>query len=97
MQSSAQTIEDYLEEIPEERKVVFLKLREAILNNIPKGFEEQLSYGMLGTSFLILYILMAIIVPQNYRCPLLLSLPKKTLLHFITWEFMQTPIYYNGL
>jgi len=69
MQSSAQTIEDYLEEIPEERKVVFLKLREAILNNIPKGFEEQLSYGMLG------YVVPHSIYPNGYHCTPKLPLP----------------------
>ncbi len=42
MQLTAKTVNDYLNELPEERKTAFLKLRNCILDNIPKGFEEQL-------------------------------------------------------
>lgn len=48
MQSSATIVEAYLKEIPVERQEAFAKLRETILNNIPKGFVEQMSYGMIG-------------------------------------------------
>ena len=48
MQSTATSIEAYLQEIPEDRKDAFTKLRETILENIPKGFVEQMSYGMIG-------------------------------------------------
>ena len=34
-------IEDYLKNIPAERKVVFNSLIEIIRTNIPKGFEES--------------------------------------------------------
>lgn len=85
MQSSAQTVEDYLDEIPEERKIVFLKLRETILNNIPKGFEEQLSYGMLG------YVVPHSIYPNGYHCTPKLPLPFATIAsqkNFITLYHM---------
>lgn len=62
MQSSSKTVNDYLNELPEERKTAFLKLRECILNNIPKGFEEQMSYGMLG------YVVPHSIYPSGYHC-----------------------------
>ena len=69
MQTKAKTVNDYLNEIPEERKTAFLKLRESILNSIPKGFEEQISYGMLG------YVVPHSIYPSGYHCTPELPLP----------------------
>jgi Domain of unknown function (DU1801) len=69
MQSTAQTVNDYLDELPEERKIAFLKLRKCILDNIPKGFEEQLSYGMIG------YVVPHSIYPNGYHCNPKLPLP----------------------
>ena len=69
MQSSATTVNDYLNELPEERKTAFLKLRECILNTIPKGFEEQMSYGTLG------YVVPHTIYPNGYHCNPKIPLP----------------------
>ena len=69
MQSTAKTVNEYLNELPEERKDAFLKLRNSILNNLPKGFEEQLSYGMLG------YVVPLTIYPNGYHCNTKLPLP----------------------
>lgn len=69
MQSTATSIEAYLEEIPEERKDAFKKLRETILKNIPKGFVEQMSYGMIG------YVVPHSIYPNGYHCTPELPLP----------------------
>lgn len=69
MQSTVKTVNEYLNEIPEERKVAFLKLRESILKVIPKGFEEEMSYGMLG------YIVPHSIYPEGYHCNPKLPLP----------------------
>ncbi|WP_409415832.1 DUF1801 domain-containing protein [Flavobacterium sp. PS2] len=69
MQSSATTIEEYLTSLPEERKASFLKLRETILNNLPKGFTEELSYGMIG------YLVPHSIYPAGYHCNPKLPLP----------------------
>ncbi|TDE44300.1 DUF1801 domain-containing protein [Flavobacterium rhamnosiphilum] len=69
MQSSATSIEAYLKEIPEERKNAFTELRETILKNIPKGFSEQMSYGMVG------YIIPHSIYPSGYHCDPKLPLP----------------------
>jgi uncharacterized protein YdhG (YjbR/CyaY superfamily) len=69
MQSLATTIEEYLTSLPEERKTSFLKLREAILNNLPEGFTEELSYGMLG------YLVPHSIYPAGYHCNPKLPLP----------------------
>ena len=69
MQSTATSIKAYLEEIPEERKIAFTKLRETILENIPKGFVEQMSYGMIG------YVVPHSIYPGGYHCEPKLPLP----------------------
>jgi len=69
MKSSATTVNDYLKELPEERKTALLKLRDRILNSIPKGFEEQISYGMLG------YVVPHSIYPSGYHCTPNLPLP----------------------
>ncbi|HHH53286.1 MAG TPA: DUF1801 domain-containing protein [Bacteroidetes bacterium] len=46
MRIQANTVEEYLQNIPEERKPYINKLRKTILDNLPEGFEEQMSYGM---------------------------------------------------
>lgn len=69
MKPTAKTVNDYLNELPEDRKVPFLKLRNCILNNLPKGFEEEMSYGMLG------YVVPHAIFPNGYHCNPKLPLP----------------------
>ena len=69
MQASATNIEDYFNEIPEERKEVFRKLRNTIANNIPDGYIEQMSYGMIG------YIVPHSTYPSGYHCNPKLPLP----------------------
>lgn len=48
MQSKALTPQQYLKELPEDRKAPMAKLRNAIVKNLPKGFKECMSYGMIG-------------------------------------------------
>ncbi|MGJ8715980.1 MAG: DUF1801 domain-containing protein [Maribacter stanieri] len=48
MQYKASTPNEYIAQLPQERSVVIEKLRGIIIKNLPKGFEEQISYGMLG-------------------------------------------------
>lgn len=48
MQSTAVTTSEYLESLPDDRKQAMVKLRDAILKNLPEGFEEGMSYGMMG-------------------------------------------------
>ena len=69
MQSKATTPEQYLSELPEDRKEAMLKLRNAIKDNLPKGFEEVMSYGMLG------YVVPHSIYPAGYHCTPKLPLP----------------------
>ena len=50
MQIPADSIQDYLSKVPEDRKEAFTKLFETISKNLPKGFQTNLSYGMIGWS-----------------------------------------------
>ncbi|MCW3160022.1 DUF1801 domain-containing protein [Chryseobacterium oryctis] len=48
MQIPATSIEDYISKIPEERQEVFKKLFDTIEDNLPNGFKQGVSYGMVG-------------------------------------------------
>ncbi|MGG5211048.1 DUF1801 domain-containing protein [Chryseobacterium sp. MIQD13] len=48
MQIPADSVTDYISKIPEERQEVFKKLFDTVNNNLPKGFQENVSYGMVG-------------------------------------------------
>lgn len=69
MQSKATSPEEYINELPEDRKMVIEKLRKTIQDNLPIGFEEQMSYGMLG--FVVPYSK----YPDGYHCNPELPLP----------------------
>ena len=42
------TPEEYLAQVAEDKKEAFVKLHNIIVDNIPKGFEETINYGMIG-------------------------------------------------
>lgn len=48
MRSEAKSFDDYIKEAPEDRQEALAKLRQVINKNLPKGFEEGMSYGMAG-------------------------------------------------
>ena len=48
MQYDVNSVAEYIKALPEDRKPVIEKLRNVILSNLPEGFTEQLSYGMIG-------------------------------------------------
>ena len=50
MQSKAATPDQYYAELPADRKEAMLKLRAVIKKNLPKGFEENMGYDMVGFS-----------------------------------------------
>jgi Domain of unknown function (DU1801) len=50
MQSKAKTVNQYIDELPEDRKKVIIAMRKALKQNLPKGFEEGVGYGMIGFS-----------------------------------------------
>ncbi len=69
MQIKAKSVKGYLQKVPQERVEYFKKLRKTILANLPKGFEEQLNYGMIG------YVVPHEIYPAGYHCDPKLPLP----------------------
>jgi uncharacterized protein YdhG (YjbR/CyaY superfamily) len=62
MKSKATTPEQYITELPEDRKAIIVAIRKAIKTNLPKGFEEVITYGMLG------YVVPHTIYPNGYHC-----------------------------
>lgn len=69
MQSKATSPQQYLDELPEERKEPINKLRQQIIDNLPKGIEEAMNYGMLG------YVIPHSVYPDGYHCDTKLPLP----------------------
>jgi hypothetical protein len=63
------TVETYLNQLATERIEPMLKIRQSILDNMPKGFEECINYGMLG------YVIPHSIYPAGYHCDPKLPLP----------------------
>jgi uncharacterized protein YdhG (YjbR/CyaY superfamily) len=69
MQSSAKTVQEYLDDVPANHKEAILQLRKAIFENLPPGFEECMSYGMIG------YVVPLSLYPSGYHCDKELPLP----------------------
>lgn len=62
MISTAETIEEFIHSLPEDRKEVMIKLRDLIKKNLPEGFEETFG-GMIH------YVVPYSIYPPGYHCP----------------------------
>lgn len=63
------TVSNYINTIESKRKEEFLILRSAIVAHLPNGFEECISYGMIG------YVVPHTIYPKGYHCKPALPLP----------------------
>lgn len=63
------TIEEYIESLPEGKKEYFIKLRSIIIKNLPKGFEETFQYKMIG------YVVPKKLYPAGYHVTPELPLP----------------------
>lgn len=48
VQSKAITIEDYLNELPDDRREIVSKVRSVILKNLPDGYVERMNWGMIS-------------------------------------------------
>ena len=48
MNHPGSTPKEYIDSLPDDRKKAMNELRKVIKKNIPKGFSEQLNYGMPG-------------------------------------------------
>jgi uncharacterized protein YdhG (YjbR/CyaY superfamily) len=62
MISKAVTVDEYINELPEERREAILKLRQLLKSKLPKGFQEQMAYGMIT------YVVPHSLYPQGYHC-----------------------------
>lgn len=69
MQSSAKTVPKYLQELPADRREAINAVRGTILAHLPAGYEERMSYGMIG------YVVPHRIYPKGYQCNPKLPLP----------------------
>ena len=95
MTSTAATVQDYMNKLPEDKKDGIEKLRSLILENLPKGFEEGMSYGMIG------YYVPHSIYPAGYHCSPQLPLPfmsvaaQKNSINFYHMGIYANPELYN--
>lgn len=62
MNSKAETTEDYIAQLPEDRKEPMTRLHNLIKKNMPKGLEIGMNYGMLA------YYVPKSIYPDGYHC-----------------------------
>lgn len=69
MNIPAKSPEDYISQIPEERRDAFQRLRKVILDHLPGGFSEGMSYGMIS------YFVPHDVYPAGYHCDPKLPLP----------------------
>lgn len=46
--STATTVQEYLDELPEERRTVVAAVRDVIVRNLPPGYEEVIRWGMIS-------------------------------------------------
>lgn len=69
VQSSASTPAAYLDELGPGRREAVSRLRETLLEHLPDGFEETMSYGMIG------YVVPHSLYPAGYHCNPELPLP----------------------
>lgn len=46
--SNATTVEEYLQELPPERREVITAVRDEILRNLPEGYVERMNWGMIS-------------------------------------------------
>jgi hypothetical protein len=69
MQSQAKSVEEYMNQVPDNQREAITFFRKTILENIPSGFSEQMNYGMIG------YVVPHSIYPKGYHCDPKLPLP----------------------
>lgn len=61
MQYEANSPEQYISQLPENRQQAMTALRQVVKENLPEGFEETMSYGMIG------YVVPHRLYPSGYH------------------------------
>jgi len=69
MKASGNTVDEILNNLPEDRAEAFKNLHNVIVQNLPKGFEAAISYGGLG------YVVPHTVYPAGYHCKPIEPLP----------------------
>lgn len=69
MKIEATSPENHIEQLPEDRQAPMQHLRQVILDHLPTGFQETMSYNMIG------YVVPHNIFPAGYHCAPQLPLP----------------------
>jgi len=69
MKIEAATPEEYISKLSEDRAMAVSRLRNVIKDNLPDGFEEVMSYGMIG------FVVPKSLYPSGYHCSPELPLP----------------------
>ncbi len=62
MTSTARTVDQYLAELPPDRRAAIQAVRAVILKNLDDGYEEGMQYGMIG------YYVPHRVYPPGYHC-----------------------------
>ncbi|GAB1404932.1 MAG: DUF1801 domain-containing protein [Lentimicrobiaceae bacterium] len=62
MKVIAETPDQYIEQLADDRKNAVEQLRKTILDHLPTGFSETISYGMIG------FVVPHTIYPNGYHC-----------------------------
>jgi uncharacterized protein YdhG (YjbR/CyaY superfamily) len=62
MKLTTTSVGDYINNLPEDRKSAMVELRKTIIENLPEGFCEMMSYGMIG------YVVPHSTYPAGYHC-----------------------------
>lgn len=69
MQSNTTSPDEYVSQVSDDKREALGLMRKTILENLPKGFEEEMSYGMIG------YVVPFSIYPKGYHTKDKLPLP----------------------
>lgn len=63
------TTSDYIAQLPEDRQPLVQQMLELFREHLPEGFEETISYGMIG------FVVPKSLYPAGYHCDMSLPLP----------------------
>ncbi|MEZ0610820.1 DUF1801 domain-containing protein [Fibrella sp. WM1] len=69
MRSTSNTIDEYLDTLPDDRKAAINQLCAVLRQHLPAGFSEEMSYGMIG------YVVPHALYPTGYHSNPALPLP----------------------
>ena len=67
--SAFQDADDYIASLGDDRRMPVARLRAAFRDHLPAGFDEAISYGMIG------YVVPRTLYPSGYHCDPSLPLP----------------------